>query len=275
MYCTDFEYAGHRLSDFDSILCHITDGTGAETKNIGSQITFNTVYVASTNKFRLISTQYDETYTTTLQICKNPCNYKSNDDSVYTELELRTLMKWLNRRTYEKFKAIYNNGEYSQVYYNASFNIQAIKLGDDVIGLELTMNTDAPFGYYDLAEYEFHILERDDEFTIYDISDEVGYAYPDLVHIECLEDCDLEIKNSKDEDVVSIKGCVSGEVIELIGRNKIITSNNESHTKLYNDFNYNFLKIHNEYDDGENTYTVSHPCNITITYSPICKGGVI
>lgn len=275
MYCTDFEYAGKRLSDFGMMLCHIADSVGTEAKNIGSQITFNTSYKSSLNKFQLISSQYDEAYTTTLQICKNVCNIKSNEEFIYTEVEIRNVMRWLNRKTYNKFKAIYEDGQYSQTWYNASFNIQAIKLGDDVIGFELTMNTDAPFGYYEQTEYTFNIEESDQEFTIYDFSDEVGYAYPDLVKIECLDDCDIEITSSKDEESVRINNCVKGEIIELIGKNKIITTNMDSHKKLYNDFNYNFLKIHNDYEDGENVYNVSHPCNITIVYSPICKGGVI
>ena len=59
------------------------------------------------------------------------------------------------------------------------------------------------------------------------------------------------------------------------GEHKIITSD-KNHKNLYNDFNYNFFDIDvSEYDGNENTYEVSIPCEITVTYIPIRKVGVM
>ena len=54
---------------------------------------------------------------------------------------------------------------------------------------------------------------------------------------------------------------------------------------LYNNFNFTYPKIGNDYkdvdDDGyysdnmENIFTVNIPCTITFKYSPICKMGII
>lgn len=271
MNCIDFEYDGIRLSDFDSMVGNITTSSDVETHSIGNNINFNTVYMNSSNKFNLISTQYSEAYTDTFQICRNFC--KSNRD-FYDDHEVSNIMRWLNRKTFKKFKPVYSDSEYSNVYYYASFNINPIRLSGYVIGFEVTMQTNAPFGFYEPDEYIFSITEEDNKFTIFDTSDEVGSSYPDLVKIQLLSSGDLNIKNSWGDDIL-IKNCLNGETIEMVGEYKVITTDNASHTTLYNDFNYEFLKIHNDYDNTENTYTVSLPCNIFISYSPICKGGVI
>lgn len=270
MYYIDFEYDGKRLSEFDSILCCITDDAGVKTVSIGSNITFNTTYINSSSRFKLMSTQYSEAYTSNFQIAKSTCNGSTD---YYTEYEIKYIMRWLNRRKSYKFKPIYENGEFSDVYYNASFNLEEIKLGDKVIGFQLNMNTDAPFGYYEPVEYNFS-LNKNEEFNIYDISDEIGWIYPDKVTVECLSDGDLKIENVGKETCI-VKNCSSGELINIIGEEKIIESSMESHTRLFNDFNYSFIKIHNDYENNENTFKVSIPCNISIIYSPICKVGAL
>lgn len=273
MNCIDFEYDGKRLSDFNSMIGYITNSSGAETYNIGSQLKFNTVYVNSSNKFNLASTQYSEAYTTTFQICRNFCD-KNNSLRFYNDREVSSMIRWLNQRTFKKFKPIYSDLEYFDIYYNASFNVSPIRFSGQVIGFEVTMQTNAPFGFYEPTEYHFSLTGKDNTFTIYDTSDEIGSLYPDLVQIELLSGGNLKIESSRG-DIVIINNCLKGETIEMIGEHKIIRTSSEQHTALYNDFNYNFLKIHNDYDNTENTYTVSLPCKIHLSYSPICKGGVI
>ena len=268
----DFEYAGKRLSDFGCMICNITSDSGVATTNIGSQLQFNTIPVNNTTKFKQMSSEYTEAYTLNFQICKKTCN--SNDNDYFSEMEVRDIMRWLNRKRFFKFKPIYDDGEYAMIYFNGSFNVQTITYGSNVIGMELTLQTDAPFAHYEPIEYNITLSSQNGTFVINDISDEVGYIYPDIVEIQCLSDGKLTVSNSKDSNNVVVNNCVSGEKITLIGESKIIESS-VYHQKLFNDFNYNFPKIHNDYNDGENIFSVSIPCKIHMSYSPICKVGVV
>jgi hypothetical protein len=109
---------------------------------------------------------------------------------------------------------------------------------------------------------------------IQDYSDEVGYIYCDAT-IKCLEGGDLAIYNIDDNinDVI-VNNCSAGEVITLRGQQKIIESDSW-HEALYNDFNYNFLRICNSYENTNNEFWASIKCEVTITYSPIRKVGLI
>ena len=267
----DFEYSGKQLSDFGCVVCSITSSVGVSTVNIGSQLNFNTIAVNKSTKFKLMSTEYTEAYTTSFHICKSSCSANKPIDKYFTDIEVRSLMKWLNRKQYFKFKPIYEDTQYPMIYYMGSFNVQLITIGSYVI--ELTLQTNSPFAHYEPLNYSFTV-NTNGSFVIHDVSDEIGYIYPDIVKITCLSSGKLSISNSKDSRSVVVYNCVSGEIITLIGESKIIESS-KSHSTLYNDFNYNFLKIHNDYDDGENVFTVSIPCTIDITYSPICKVGVV
>jgi len=283
MYCRDFEYDGERLSDYDCIVCHILNDTDASAISIGSNITFNTIKMPTVNKFKLLSTQYDEAYTTTIEICKSNCG-DDEEDKYFTQEETSYLMRWLNRKTFKKFKMIYDDDTLASVYYNASFNVSPITYGGNIIGLQLTMQTDAPFAYYDEVEYTMEFTEDNLNHTYHDISDEIGYIYPSTMTIETTVAGDLEITNSQEPDrITKIKNCLSGEIITLV-ENKTITSS-EVHSRLYNDFNYIFPRICNEHEDVynygyatdnmENIFTVNIPCRITFTYSPICKMGIV
>jgi hypothetical protein len=281
VYCKDFEYDGQRLSDYECIVCRILEGGDASAINIGSQITFNTLPIASGNKFKLMSTQYTETYTATFEICKYSC--LDSDNNFFTQEEVSCLMRWLNKKRFKKFKMVYEDGELADVYYNASFNVNPITYYGDIIGLQLTLQTDAPFGYYEEVEYTMEFTERNLNHSFFDTSDEIGYIYPSSMTIELLANGDFEMVNSQEDRITSIKNCKAGEIITLV-ENKTISSS-INHSKLYNDFNYVFPRICNENEDiygygyatdnMENLFTVNIPCKITFKYSPICKMGIV
>ena len=279
MYCIDFEYDGQRLSDYGCVVCHISSSPDLNTVNIGSQITFNTINLPLQNKFKAMSAQYQEAYTTTFEIGKFNCN--TENDCVLTQEEVSSLMRWLNRKRYCKFKMIYENDEFGNIYYIGSFNVQMITYCGDVIGLELTLQTNAPFGYYESIDCKMNFITGGDteKISVFDISDEIGSIYPHNVKIKCLDSGDLIIHNSQDgKRSTVINNCVEGEILMLDGENKIITSS-ENHVRLYNDFNYNFIKISNKSEntinDIQNEFTVSLPCEISFSYSPICKMGIV
>ena len=281
MNFTDFEYNGRRLSEFGCIICNINSGGGLETKDIGNKITFNKLNFNGKNnakRFKLINTSYEETFTTSFEIMKYNCN--NINDNYMTDDEARLLMRWLNQKTFHKFKMIYADGQFSNIYYNGSFNVQAIILGEKILGLSLTFESESPYGFYEPITYDMDFSNDDKEFCIYDSSDESGFIYPE-VKIEILENGNLTLSNSMSEEKTIINGCAVGEIIMLDGNNKLISSNKRDST-VSNYFNYDFPKVINKndelYSEGEfakNVYTASLKCNISLSYSPIAKIGVI
>lgn len=287
MSFTDFEYNGQRASDFGCMVCEF-DGVGLETVSIGSNLVLNAVNKSMVNRFDIMSTKYDEPFTKTFKICKHTCNNYNLGTQEFEEELIARIVRWLNKKHYRKFKMLYSDGKCSDIYYKGTFPvIQAITLGERVVGLELTFKANASFGYYEPLEFYMEFPDTETEFCIYDTSDEEGFIYPSKVEITVLEDGDLEIYNSQETKYTIIKNCIAGETITLDGANRIIQSD-VAHLTLYNDFNYTFIRIinkcgenedyyavDNEEDEMENIFTVSLPCNIYLKYSPICKMGVI
>lgn len=283
MLLKDFEYAGHRLSEFGCIVCYLTSNSSISEIAIGCDVTFNTVKNNHSSISQIVSTQYDTVYTTPFQIMKYKCNDKKESGDLnscaLTDIEVRRLIKWLNRRSYEKFMAVYEDGSYSDVRYYGSFNVKEIRLGNQVIGLSLVFTANAPYGFGEEIEFDYELSGVDDEIYIESDSDEIGYIYPKVL-IEVKESGDLRLHNQLDNRTTVIKNCVVGEIITLDGELKLIESSMD-HQGLFNDFNYEYPRISNEcndeYEDENvvNIYTVSLPCNINIKYSPIRKTGVV
>lgn len=273
MYITDFEYAGERLSEYGLMVCNITNNS-EQIVSIGSKMTFNTVRNNGSQVSSVISTQYDEVYTATFEVGKFSCHNNNNKTNLtIDDIELSRLLKWLNQKKFYMFKPICKN-KYFGIYYYASFNVDVICIAGNVIGLSLSLTTSAPFGFYDDIEYDFSITANNEQFTIFDPSDETGFGYPSLVEISCIEDGDIKLCNLTENRYTTIKNCVKGENITLDCVNKIIKSS-ETHPRLYNDFNYNYPRFVNKYSSNENIFTSQSKCNIHIRYSPICKAGMV
>ena len=124
----DFEYADRRLSDFGCIVCHINTNAGVDDVELGSDITFNTIKNSNSSIYSITSSSYEDVYTVEFEIMKYICG---DPDNVYlSSLEVRQLIKWLNRREYAKFRPINEISDESDVYYYGSFNIKQVQLGD-------------------------------------------------------------------------------------------------------------------------------------------------
>jgi len=267
MYALDFEYDGRRLSDMGFIICDFKSPSGADTISAGSTIAFNTVSQHSGKRYGLSSTKYEDCIETTFHICKHP---DINDDMEIKEDEYRKLLRWLNRHEFLRFRVL-NEYEISRAcYYDASFNISRIEINKKLYGLELQMQTNRPFGYGDVVHYEWNLNTSPAQVKVIDISDEIGYTYPDMV-ITCSSSGDLEICNTTLNRTMTIKNCNAGESIRIDGLAQIITSTNSDHA-IYNDFNFQFMRIGNTPRNNENIITVNMPCKLEISYAPIIKG---
>lgn len=264
MKANDFEFNGKRLSDFGFIICNFGD-LGLNTVSNGSYITFNTTPSLDGAIYRLTSTIYDECLETTIQICKNPC---TGNISEISSTELRELMKWLNRKTFLKLKFL--SEEYIDTYCEAIINVSRIEIDGKVYGLELEIKTNRPFMLKEPRIIKINNTEVDGKHSINDTSYEEGHIYP-KTEIVISEDGDLNIYNAIEDRTTFIKNCVQGEVISM--DYPVISSSISSHN-IQNDFNWNFFRVANTYDNSRNDLTISLPCSIKIEYSPIVKVGL-
>lgn len=269
MQIIDFEYNGEKLSDRNMMLCNFD--TTNDTVEIANTVTITTIRTPNSNKYMAVGYSYDSALVIEFSICKNFCN---TDILSISDTELNGIMRWLNRKKFCKFKPIYDDDSFKDVYFYGTFNVQPVKMGADIVGLNLTLTTNAPFGFVEPSTYTYTFNTENTEFVIEDTSDEIGHLYG-VATIKCLEAGDLEISNSLDiNNTVIIKNCVANETITLYGEQKIIESD-KTHATLYNDFNYNYLRINNTYEDVTNVFTSNLSCEISITYSPIRKVGII
>lgn len=269
MYATDFEYADKCLSDFGCVTCYIDSKPGVSEVDIGCDITFQTIKSSHSSIRYKTSSLYENVYTTTFQIMKNPSD-KNSEELYMTYEEVRELTKWLNRREYKKFKV-------SDIHYYGSFNIKEKTVNDRIVALVLTFTGNAPYGFGDPIKNEFDFAEGS-SFCIYGDGDEFGIVYPTVTiipKIDCIDQA-YELKNETTGTKVVLNNLKRDEIIRLDGEHKIITSSDSEHvaTTLYNDFNYEWLDILISDNSQDNVYTFNMPCYISIEYKPIRKVGV-
>lgn len=270
MNMIDFDYDGKRLSDYGCIIVSIVTSFN-DSISLNSNIIFDSVKNKSTHIDRIITTDYESPSPVSFDICKNKCISK---DRTFTDIEISHIMRWLNKKQYKKFKPIYDDGSYTDIYYEGSFNVSAIKLGGEIIGLTLSFIQNSPFAYTEEKILNFSIKNKGDTFSFYNTSDEDGYLYPLSVEIELKGSGTLNIKNIEDNYSTNIKNCKSGEIITFDCKNKIIKSN-IAHSTLPNDFNYNYPRFISSDGNMENICTVSIPCDIKIVHSLVRKVGII
>lgn len=312
MKATDFEYDGRTLSSFGFIICNF-DSKGLNTVDNGAVITFNTVPAFGGAKHHLTSTQYEDCLTSVIQICKNYCSGDTKeitptemrqltkwlnrhkflkfkildeayidlyfeasfnisrielDGAIYgLELEVFTnrpfalkepevvTVQTRDRYTWEKFCVINGDkkGESTGKYVN-SYNRNFYPDG----GIKNSY-------YY---EYIGETFENTAE--INDSSCEEGYIYP-FTEIVILENGDLNIHNEIEDRNTYIANCIAGEVITM--DYPVISSSVPSHD-IQNDFNWNFFRIANTFNNSRNNLTFSLPSTMKIKYSPIVKIGL-
>ena len=257
----DFTFRGESLSSYDLIMCEFsTTSLGPVTTD--SQRTFTSIPMFGGRRFPFLFTTYDNALVVTFSVCKSP----DADSELITPLEAAVIKRWLSSPTPEEFR-IDGIVDYEQVRWYGSFNVEEVHYYGDCIGFNLTFTCTAPFGYYDDVELTGEATANE-LITIYDISDEEGYLYPDLT-VTLKSAGNLVITNSLDNRTTVVNNCTSGEIITFTHLLQI--SSSVSTHKLGNDFNYRFLRINNTYENTENKISFSLPCEYKLTYRPIAK----
>ena len=264
MKASDFELNGRNLSDFGMMIC-VFGSKGLETVSNGANITFNTVPIQGGKKHEITSTLYEDCLEATIQICKASC---SKGIEEITSSEFRELTKWLGRNKFLKFKLL--DEDHMDLYYEAKFDISRIEIDGKLYGLELQVVTNTPFALKEPRKIIIENTVKNGTHSINDTSHEEGYIYPHT-EITVSENGNLNIYNAIEDRNTIIKNCVQGETITM--DYPIIQSSISTH-KIQNDFNWNFFRIANSYNNSRNDLTISLPCEIKMVYSPIVKVGL-
>lgn len=266
MIITDFSYGENnkRLSDFGFIVCRFDSG-GLDTISNGAVVEFNTVSVQNGMKQELTSSTYSDCLETTIQVGKNPC---ANGNIEIDQTTFRELTRWLCRRKFLRFKPISN--EYLDIYHEASISVSRIELDGKLVGLELEIRTNRPFALKEPRIINITNTETNGKHSINDTSHEEGYIYP-KTQIVVNQDGNLNIHNAIENRNTYIANVSAGEIITM--DYPVITSSLSSHN-IQNDFNWNFFRVANTFDNSRNDLTISLPCSIKIEYSPIVKVGL-
>ena len=258
----NFQYDNEYASDYQLMVCSF-NSSGLETVTSGSELSNEQIKIVGTDEFTIINNNYTAALSFTFQTCKITNNYTAEE---ITPEEFSKINRWINRKESHKFKI--DKSGYENIYFIGRFNIQAIKINDVIYGVEFTFTSDYPYGFMDEIVQTF----TGKNFMVYNHSDETGDIYPHTT-ITCNESGNLTISNTMDNEIFQLDNCMAGEVITIDNKNRVITSSNPNH-QLYNDFNFNYIKLCNTYDERRNVFTSSLNITMEIKYSPVRKVGI-
>lgn len=299
MTLVDFVFRGDRLSDIDGMIAYMVTSP-SESVSMGSTMTHETLYINSTYKTKKLKAKYEEPITATWDIFKSDCH---GANLAFTDKEISHFMKWLGAKTSQKFIPIYDDDSYPGIYYMGTFNqIDGIVMNDQIVGFTVTFEADAAWGYGHPRTIKHSGTTNNWTFNVNCDSDDEGFLYPIETIVKMNGSGEFVLQHAKqatsettldgfEVDPVVIKSCSNNEIIKFNSELKIITElkldengklkeltieeTNIKHPKLYNDFNYNYPKLFTEYRNTKNIFSVSIPCEITMTYSPIRKVGIL
>lgn len=268
MEFNDFSYKGKLLSEYGCVPCYFNSGGGINVQQ-NVKLIFNTVKQNSTNKHLLYSKEYDNFLSMTFSICKSFCN---GQEQYFSLDDVSEIMRWLNAREYNKFQP--TDVQYDDIYFVGSFtSANLVKHGDNIIGFEVTFETNAPYAFSDRI-LKYDITATDNEKNIANDSDEYDLLYPSLIEIDIKEDGDFILENSLDNRAMCVQNCTIGEKITVDCINQIIYSSNSTHD-IYDDFNYCFFRFNKTYETSVNKISFSLPCRIMFKYSLVRKVGIV
>ena len=263
---SDFEYDNITLSSKG--LCIVSfNGMQDDDIETDSQRTFNSISLFGGRYQPFITSVYEDRLEVELSIGKKYC--ENNLNNLYFSVqEIEDIQYWLNRPTSHKFK-ILNEVEYADVYWEGSFNLQWVKIGEDTIGLNATFISNRPHALGEEVLYEKE-LGGNETLVLSDFSYDEGSIAPTIV-IELKESGNLEFTHifNNIETKTKITNCIIGEKITF---DKLlqISSSVDSHD-IYNNFNWVFPRIYNIYGNTINVYKSNLSCDCKITYNPIRK----
>lgn len=266
----DFIFDGRQLSDFG----YIAVFEGSQDDIDVSVMQYEDVKAALSDISYKVSHSYEDNLTSTFLIMKNPCEYY-DEDSYLTNDEISEMTKWLARKQYKWFRLI-DEEDNDEIWYKAQFQVKKEYAADKVVGLKLTVNTNAPYGF--TREFVNKYEVRTDNPAVRKIivtSDEEGQIFPDVkITNNSAQDFSLAIEFNGQTIETKIDNCSADEVITIGGETLQISSSIDH--DFTTDFNYAFPCINNLYGNSVNTLHLGGGnYDIELAYRGIRKVGLI
>lgn len=253
-----FVFAERTSDDFGLIICQFDDSSDSDG---ASQIEFSLINSPIQNKwYKSGNSNYTEALKFSFSVAKD--NFSPIDAYEYS-----AIMRWLVRKDDFKDFMITRN-DYDNIHFYAQLNASPIEIGGNIVGINIEGTTNAPFGFSALETYTFDTNDGN-TFSFLDNSDEIGYIYPDL-KITVRTAGDISILNKTENRTFTLKNCVANEIITIDGKTLQISTTAISHN-IFNDSNYQYFRIVNDYDKRKNTIVISGDCSVEIKYRPIRK----
>lgn len=182
--------------------------------------------------------------------------------------EYSAIVRWLQRK--DKFREFtITRKDYDLATFYAQLNVSPIQVGGNIIGLAISGTTDSPYAYGQLITKKVQTENSIGTITFFDMSDEIGYIYPDI-EIDISSACNLKITNETSGEFFKLDNCIENEVISINGQFLEITSTALSH-KIYNDTNFKFPRIVNDFNKRINVFKIEGNCSLAMKYRPIRK----
>lgn len=283
MYANIFEFNGIKSSELGYYIVNFDGFSNDGVGMAGSEITFSTSKPANSYSWNFHGSKYETPLTTSFQIGKFDCSFDKGRNYALSQQDCAFLLRWLVRNDGYKFLRFLQGGYegYESTYFHVQNNLQWIRVAGTIVGAQIDVTCDAPFGYSDVQTFEVSCNDGD-SFTIYSDSDKTGALYFDEIDIVMASDAkNLQIKNNMDKIysptipyTTQITNCRNGEHI-TIANHMIATNKNTTHTRenINNDFNFKYPRLINISDLTEtrkNIYTVTGgDCHLSFHYRTI------
>lgn len=260
---TDFIFDGRTLSSMGYMLIFENQDDKIDVSNI----TFYNVKGSRNDCSYRAGYKYETNYTGTYYIMKNICD--NTEDQDMDDDDISELTRWLCRKQYKWFRFI--DPDNDDIWYQVYCTVKKEELQNKAIGVELTINTNAPYGFSREIVSTYTTTASSKRFKLFMNSDEEGYIYPDVT-IKVKESGDLRFKNVTEGRITALDNCVAGETITFLGNIQQINSTVKH--DFIEEYNYKIPRLHNLYTINENIFECNLNCDITFKYREVRKVGL-
>lgn len=212
----------------------VFDGVNSQDRNLiitgsttsRSLIPSKTLLKSQRNGFRMARNQYGSSYDNDLivsiSVMKNPCKETNQTDLYFTPTEISNLMAWLTSPIGEKSLTCVGEAG-TIIFYGGFTDIEPDVVNGKLVGLNLTFECNAPYGYYPVTEYTLSFGDKGGIFSISNNSDEKYIPLYPVIKITPTYTGSITLTNTETREKISLEGQV-GNVITIDNRSMIITN---------------------------------------------------
>lgn len=174
MHCTDFIFDDELLSDHGLMICSFNN---TESTWSGGNVTFTTIKPPNSNRQTFYTSYFENPITFTFQIGKKPCGISTQEEMYFSQDEISDIMQLLQRTDGYHWLAFYQDG-WEDIWFNSQINLQPYYICGRIVGYDVTVNTDSPYGYSHLIKKTFSLSANGGSFILKNYSDILGCLYP-------------------------------------------------------------------------------------------------